>query len=110
MTEEKIVYGIAPLKKGQRYATAIEAVNANQVRHYRLYKIDSKMLQNKQTKQTRKQVSNNVILQVAALTGELTKIQKEITQAKTKKKRSLLEKQLKMKQQEYSNIVSQLKR
>lgn len=40
---EKIVYGVRPLKKGERYANMQEAAQKGQIRYWGLYKVDNIM-------------------------------------------------------------------
>lgn len=40
---EKIVYGVRPLKKGERYATMEEAAKKGQLRYWGIYKVDNIM-------------------------------------------------------------------
>jgi hypothetical protein len=85
MTENKIYYGVLPLKKNQRHPTMVEAADANQIRYFGLRKIDPLIAHSRREKKSDEKKQKQLLLdKIVKVTTKLQKLQNNIKSLKTK--------------------------
>jgi hypothetical protein len=107
MAEEKINYGINPLKKGERRATMKESIEKNKVNYYGLKKVDPVLLKHYLEKKKQKNSREDIVKKMFSLKRKLASLLKQKKTVTAPKKVEEIKKKLAKILPEYKEALAQ---